>query len=111
VKDDRVYLLHIRDALDRVREYTVAGREAFLADGRTQDAVVRNLEIVGEAAKRLSAGVRDRAPDIPWKAVAGLRDKLIHDYFGVTLDIVWQVVDREAPALRRRVEALLDMQP
>ncbi len=107
MKDDRVYLAHIRDALDRVAAYTTGGRDAFFSDPRTQDAVVRNLEIVGEAAKRLSEASRARAPDIPWKVVAGMRDKLIHEYFGVNLEIVWQVVESQAPGLRHRVEELL----
>jgi uncharacterized protein with HEPN domain len=107
VKDDRVYLLHIRDALDRVAAYTAGGREGFFGDPKTQDAVVRNLEIVGEAAKRLSESVRALAPEVPWKAIAGMRDKLVHDYFGLNLEIVWQTVEREAPGLRRRIEEML----
>ncbi|MGH7594175.1 MAG: HepT-like ribonuclease domain-containing protein [Gemmatimonadales bacterium] len=108
MKDDRVYLLHIRDALGRIADYTAPGRAAFLNDPRTQDAVVRNLEIVGEAAKRVSEKTRNLAPDVPWRAVSGMRDKLIHDYFGVNLEIVWQVVEREGPALRRHVDSILD---
>jgi uncharacterized protein with HEPN domain len=88
MKDDRVYLLHIRDALQRVTEYTIGGREAFMEDHRTQDAVIRNLEVVGEAAKKVSASTRGRAPEIRWRDVAGMRDKLIHEYFGVNLEIV-----------------------
>lgn len=108
MKDDRVYLVHIRDALDRVANYTTTGREAFFGDSRTQDAVVRNFEIVGEAAKRVSASTRARAPDVPWKVIAGMRDKLIHEYFGVNLEIVWRVVEREVPSLRREIERLLE---
>jgi uncharacterized protein with HEPN domain len=107
VKDDRVYLAHIRDALVRIAEYTSAGREAFMADPRTQDAVVRNLEVVGEATKRVSAETRALAPDVPWKAISGMRDKLIHEYFGVNLEIVWRVVELELPAFGSSVEALL----
>jgi uncharacterized protein with HEPN domain len=73
-----------------------------------QDAVVRNLEIVGEAAKRLSPKLRERAPGIPWREMAGMRDKLVHDYFGVDLDLVWDVVAAELPAARTRILLLLD---
>jgi uncharacterized protein with HEPN domain len=78
VKDDRVYLQHIRDAIGRLMTYTKEGREVFLADPQIQDAVARNLEIVGEAVKHLSEELRQRHPDIPWKRIAGMRDELIH---------------------------------
>jgi uncharacterized protein with HEPN domain len=72
-----------------------------------QDAVVRNLEIVGEAAKRVSPDLRKRAPGVPWREMAGMRDKLVHDYFGVDLDLVWDVVAAELPAARSRILLLL----
>jgi len=107
VKDDRIYLLHIRDALERIASYSAGGRSEFLADPKTQDAILRNLEIVGEAAKRVSHETRLRAPGLPWKAIAGMRDKLTHHYFGVDLELVWLVVEREVPALRTEIARLL----
>ena len=82
MKDDRVYLEHIRDALDDIRSYTSAGRAAFFADRMRQDATLRTLQVIGEAVKNLSDTTRSKQPHIPWKQIAGMRDKVIHDYFG-----------------------------
>ena len=79
---------------------------AFLQDKRTQDAVVRNIEILGEAAKNISNLFRAQHPDIPWKNIAGMRDKLIHDYFGVNLDVVWDVVQTDMPPLILQLKAI-----
>jgi uncharacterized protein with HEPN domain len=107
VKEDRLYLVHIKDAIEQIRHYTRQGREAFLADRQIQDATIRNLEIIGEAVKHVSKKLRSAHPDIPWKRIAGMRDKMIHDYFGVDARLVWDVVERELPLLLRKVEEIL----
>ncbi len=107
MKDDRVYLLHIRDAVDRILSYTTEGKTAFLADTRTQDAVVRNLEIIGEAAKNVSTDLRAAHSGVPWRALSGMRDKLIHEYFGVNLEVVWRVVERDIPELKQHLGEIL----
>ncbi len=107
MKEDRVYLLHIRDALTNIQEYTSSGREFFFKDKKTQDAVVRNLEIIGEAVKHLSASLTASHPSIPWKQIAGMRDKLIHEYFGVDLNLVWDVVATGLPDLNRKISEIL----
>jgi uncharacterized protein with HEPN domain len=107
VKDDRVYLLHIQDAIEQINEYTVGGKDVFLGDRKTQDAVVRNLEIIGEAVKQLSPALRSKHADVPWKRVAGMRDKMIHDYFGVDWQLVWKVVEKELRAFAERVRSIL----
>jgi uncharacterized protein with HEPN domain len=81
--------------------------EEFLADLKTQDAVIRTLEIVGEATKQLSSELREQYPTILWKNMAGMRDKLIHDYFGINLDIVWEIVSDELPAVAAEVGQIL----
>jgi uncharacterized protein with HEPN domain len=108
VKDDRVYLAHIRDAIERIEAYTVGGRERFFAESVVQDAVIRNLEVIGEAVKGLSDDLRSSNSDVPWKQIAGMRDVLIHHYFGVKLETVWQVVVDHVPPLRERVSKLLN---
>ena len=100
MKNDRVYLGHIRDAISDIEAYTSAGRAAFLGDRMRQDAVIRKLEIIGEAVKRLSDTARSRRPEIPWKQIAGMRDRLTHHYFGVDLALVWRVVERDLMALK-----------
>lgn len=100
--------MHIREAIQRVFAYTTEGKDAFFADPKTQDAVVRNLEIIGEAAKNVSESLKTAYPDIPWKRVAGMRDKMIHKYFGVDLRLVWEVVERDLPALKRTLETILE---
>lgn len=107
MKEDRVYLAHIRDAIERIDAFTSDGRERFLADPMVQDAVVRNLEVIGEAVKGLSEDLRLTHLDVPWKQIAGMRDVLIHHYFGVKLETVWQVVIEHLPPLRQRVDQLL----
>jgi uncharacterized protein with HEPN domain len=107
VSDDQVYLAHIRDAIQRIEAFTAGGRDQFFADVMVQDAVIRNLEVIGEAVKGLSEALRSANPDVPWKQIAGMRDVLIHHYFGVKLETVWQVVIEHLPPLRERVVKLL----
>ena len=107
MKDTRVYLLHIRDAIVQIGSYTEGGREEFFNNKMIQDAVIRNLEIIGEATKKLTPDLRDRYPEVPWSRIAGMRDVLIHDYFEVDLQIVWDVVQNRLPELKRHIEALI----
>lgn len=105
---DAEYLADVREAMHRVVTYTRdMSYDQFMADPRTQDAVVRNLEVIGEAAKGLSDEVRQQSPHIPWKSMAGMRDKMIHHYFGISYDIVWTVASQEIPALLPKIEVIL----
>ncbi len=108
-KDDFVYLRHILDAISRIEEYTQGiTYEHFMANHLIQDGVIRQIEIIGEAAKRLSKYIKERHTQISWKDMAGMRDKLIHDYFGVDLDAVWDTVERDIPALKNRLINLIE---
>jgi len=105
---DKDFLSDIQEAVRRVTTYTAGMTyEAFLADTRTQDAVVRNLEIIGEATKNLSSELRAQHPDMPWKGMAGVRDRLIHQYFGVNLDVVWHIVTTELPDVASRIDEMI----
>jgi uncharacterized protein with HEPN domain len=88
--------------------YTEPGRAAFFKSPMIQDAVVRNLEVVGEATKQVPEALRARAPKLSWREMAGMRDKLIHDYLGVDLNLVWDVVVSELPTTRECIVALLE---
>ena len=93
------YLLDESDGLDK---------DAFLEDETLRRAFVRSLEVIGEATKKLPADVREAHPEIEWRAMAGMRDRLIHDYFGVDHDLVWDVIRRKIPELKEQLESLLD---
>lgn len=106
-KDPRVYLAHILECLQRVERFTADGKDRFFRDAMVQDAVLRNFEVIGEAAKLLEEPYRQAHPEIPWKALAGLRDVLIHQYEGVDLARVWVLVENDLPGLKRAISALL----
>lgn len=108
-RDVRVYLSDIADRCRRISRYVSDLNEAAWAnDDLTQDAVVRNLEVIGEAVKRLPMDLRDDHPEVPWQDIAGLRDILIHEYEGVDYVIIWDVAANEVPTLLRAVEAMLE---
>lgn len=107
VRTQLAYLHHIRDALLSVLEYTQEGQAAFFASKMVQDAVLRNLEVIGEAVEALSNDTKNFAPEVPWRRVAGLRDVLIHHYFGVDLQVVWRVVEAEVPRLLTVTERMI----
>ena len=107
-RDYRDYLQDILEAIDESTEFTNdISFEMFVRDRMTVNAVVRSLEVMGEAATRIPDHLRSRAPGVPWKYMAVMRNKLIHEYFGVDLSIVWTFIKTELPPLRPEIERLL----
>lgn len=107
-KDPIIYIEHISVCISRIKEYTKGiDEDAFLNNNLIQDAVIRNFEIIGEATKKLNDDFRAKYSEIEWKKIAGMRDKLIHDYIGVDLWAVWGVVENIIPTLDTQIQDIL----
>jgi uncharacterized protein with HEPN domain len=107
VKEDRVYLAHILECIRRVEENTLGGYEAFSASHTLQDAVLRNLQTLAESTQRLSAGLKDSTAAVDWRAISGFRNVLMHNYLGIDIDQIWNIVQRDLPSLKA---AAVDLQ-
>lgn len=109
MKDDKVYLRHILDALDRIESYLEGvGKDEFLGEpGLVQDGVVRQLEIIGEAARGLSEEFKKSHPEVPCKEIVGMRNKIIHEYFSVDWLEVWNTSQKDVPTLKEKIQKLL----
>jgi uncharacterized protein with HEPN domain len=107
MRDDRERLLDILEAIERIEKYTSKGREVFEDDELIQTWVVHHLEIIGEAARALSSEIREDNPQTPWSQISGMRNILVHHYFGVDSSAVWNAVERNLPALKRQIETML----
>ena len=108
MKTDLVYLRHILDCIVKIESYAAVRKEVFLNVSHWQDAIIRNLEIIGEASKRLSKPLKEQYPEVPWRNIAGLRDVLIHDYMGVDLESVWNVVENDLPPFKENITTIFN---
>jgi uncharacterized protein with HEPN domain len=107
MKDERLYLDHILERIERIEEFTQDGRDALMRSKLIQDAVLRNFEIIGEASRKISVELRQRYPDVPWQRMADFRNVLIHDYDNVNLTLVWRVIENELPVLKPRIKEII----
>ena len=106
-RNSRLLIEDIVTAVFKIEKYTAkSDREHFLKDEKTIDAVVRNLEIIGEACRQLPEEFKERHSTIPWHKIAGLRNRIVHDYFGVDLELIWQIISIEIPALKNSISSL-----
>jgi uncharacterized protein with HEPN domain len=107
VKDDQVYLRHITECIRRIEEDTSEGRDEFMDSHTLQDAVLRNLQTMSESTQYLSEALKATHPEIEWRRIAAFRNLLVHNYLGIDLARVWEIVQRDVPELKRGVLAML----
>jgi uncharacterized protein with HEPN domain len=107
VKDDLAYIEHILDCIRKIKEFTGGlSLKDFSVNELVQDAVIRNIEIIGEASKKISSDTKQIYYEIPWKEIAGMRDKLIHDYLGVDVEVVWRTITEDIPTLEKQIKEI-----
>ncbi|MFH1771657.1 MAG: DUF86 domain-containing protein [Candidatus Omnitrophota bacterium] len=105
MRENKIYLQHILEAIKKINRYTKGlSFDKFLENEEKKDAVVRNLEIIGEAASKISPALRKKLPGIQWRDIVDMRNRLIHEYFGVDYEIVWNVVKVELPRLKEQLK-------
>lgn len=103
-KDVRIFIEHILECINLIEEYIKEKtKDEFFNSRQLQDAVIRRIEIIGEAVKNLSQEVKDKYLDIPWKRIAGMRDILIHEYFGIDLELTWRIAEVEISELKKKI--------
>lgn len=108
-KDPKILLLHILESIKNVEDYLVGKtKKDFLEFELLQDAFIRRLEVIGEAVSQIPDDVRHAFPKVPWQEIAGMRNKLIHEYFIVDLDLVWEVVQKDIPQLKKQIAQVLE---
>jgi uncharacterized protein with HEPN domain len=109
MSNDRVYLMHVRDSLHEVQTFIQdESYESFLKNRMAQNAVMRSFEVVDEAARRVSPDLRKAHPEVPWRLMSDFRNKLIHDYFGLDLEVIWRTATEDTPVLLQQIEKLME---
>jgi len=111
VRDDRERLLDMKEAIERIEKYATQGRKIFDADELVQTWTVHHLQIIGEAARTLSLELTDQHAEVPWSKIIGMRNVLVHHYFGIDKEIVWDAIENELPALKAAIDGMLADMP
>ena len=112
MKNPEIFLKHILECISEIEKNTKKlAPENFFQTISIQDAVIRRLEVIGEATKNLPADFKNKYPDVPWKKIAGMRDVLIHQYFGVDLELIWEIVEKDLPKFKSQIIKILDSLP
>lgn len=107
MRDDRERMLDVLEAIEQIEKYAAGGRTEFDANELVQTWIVHHLFVIGEASRGISPNLRDQHPEVPWKDIVGMRNILVHQYFGVDWEIVWSVVSEKLPQLKRAVQTIL----
>jgi len=107
VKDDKLYLIYIQECIGRIEQYTQDGKSQFLADTKTQDAVLRNLQTLAESTQQLSATLKAAHPDINWRGISAFRNVIVHGYLGISLRQIWEIAERDVPKLKEQIDKML----
>ena len=107
MKDDRLYLIHIMECIERVIMYTEEGKDFFFVDIKTQDAVMRNLQILAESTQRLSDFLKEKHPEVDWRNISGFRNVAVHEYLKIDVVGIWEIVEQDIPLLKEQIQKIM----
>lgn len=108
MKDDKLYLIHILECIERIERYTAGGNSFFLNDTKTQDAVTRNLQILAESAQRISHSLKIAHDEVDWRSISAFRNVIVHDYLGIDVQRIWDIVEQDLHDLKNKIRAILN---
>ena len=106
MKQDKIYLLHIAECINRIEKYTKQGPKTFLESTLIQDAVIRNLQTLGQSVLKISDALKSQHPEVDWRSIIGFRNVLVHDYLGLNQKRIWEIADKDLPDLKEKIHAI-----